>query len=449
MFNKNLALFVDLYELTMAQTYFLKGKNEKAVFELFFRKLPPNRGYLICCGLKDVVDFLLNFHFEKEDLEFLKEKGFKKDFLKFLEKIKFNGNLWAIEEGELVFPKEPIIRIETSIVEAQILETILINIISFESLIATKASRIVKSAKGKPVVDFGSRRAQGIDAGLKAARASYIGGCLGTSNVLAGKIYKIPIFGTMAHSFVQAFPNEKIAFKSWLEVWGENTILLIDTYDTILGAKNAIFVCSEMGFKNLKGVRIDSGNKIELSKKVRQILNKNGFKNTKIFVSGSLDEYKIEEILRKKAKIDAFGVGTSLVTSDDAPFLDSCYKLVAIKEKGVFQPKLKIGEREKMTLPGIKQVFRIEKKGKFLKDVIGLANENLKGRKLLKEILRQGKLIYKFPSIFQTREKVKENLKKLSEKYQKIKNPSLYPVQISLSLSKLTKFLQKEISKRY
>ena len=444
--SKSLTLFTDLYELTMAQTYYFKTENPKAIFELFFRELPKDRGYLISLGLKEICEFLENFHFEKEDLDYLREKGFKKEFLEFLKNLRFKGDLWATEEGELVFPNEPMIRIRTSIIEAQIFETFFLNTISFQSLIATKASRVVNSAKGKPVVDFGSRRAQGIDAGLKAAKASYIGGCIGTSNVLAGKIYQIPIFGTMAHSFVQAFKKEEEAFEAWLKMWGEDTILLVDTYDTISGTKKAIEVCRKLGMKNLKGIRLDSGDKLTLSKKIRKILDKAHFYSTKIFVSGNLNEYVIEEFLKKRAKMDAFGVGTSLVVSDDAPFLDSAYKLVGIERGGIFQSTMKIGEKEKMTLPGAKQVFRVEKRGRFLKDVIGLEEENLKGKKILKQIFKNGRLIYSFPSLSVVRERVKENLKKLPQKYQKINNPSKYPVEISKGLLELKKRTLKEIS---
>jgi len=442
----NLALFTDLYELTMAQAYF-RGKNPKASFELFVRKFPPNRGYLISAGLEEVCNFLLNFRFQKEDLEYLKERGFNEDFLNFLKELRFSGELWALPEGELVFPNEPIIRITAPIIQVQIFETFVLNAINFQTLITTKASRIVKAAKGRPIIDFGSRRAQGIDAALKAARASYLAGCSGTSNVLAGKLYHIPIFGTMAHSFVQVFPDEKEAFRNWLKIWGADTILLIDTYDTLKGAKNAIEAVYEItGKKELKGVRLDSGDLLNLSKKGRRILDKAGFKSTKIFISGGLDEYKIDKFLKQGAKMDAFGVGTSLVTSDDASASDAAYKLVEIEEEGVFKPKMKIAEEEKESLPGPKQIFRFEKNGKFSKDVIGLADENLIGKKLLIQIFKEGKLIYQLPSLNEIREKIRENLKKLPEKYQKIKEPAIYPVKISKDLLKLKEKLKKTLT---
>jgi nicotinate phosphoribosyltransferase len=443
--KKNLVLFTDLYELTMAQSYW-KTKNVLATFELFVRKLPQNRGYLIAAGLEDVCNYLQNFKFERDDLEYLKEKGFEEKFLKFLKKLKFTGDVWALEEGELVFPNEPIVRVTAPIIQAQIFETFMLNAINFQTLIATKASRVVEAAKGRAVVDFGSRRAHGIDAGLKAARASYIGGCIGTSNVLAGKLYGIPIFGTMAHSYIQAFPNEKEAFRNWIRCWGANTILLIDTYDTLKGAKNAIEVVEELtGKKGLSGVRIDSGDLLTLSKKVRKILNGAGFKSTKIFASGGLNEYNIQELLRKGAPIDAFGVGTSLVTSDDSPGMDTAYKLMEVEENGKMQPKMKIAEGEKITWPGAKQIFRFEKNGKYAFDIIGLADEELGGKKMLVQIFKNGKLIYNPPQLEEIREKVKANLKKLPEKYKRIKNPSVYPVKVSEKLKNLREELRKKL----
>ncbi|MEM1557777.1 MAG: nicotinate phosphoribosyltransferase [Thermoproteota archaeon] len=434
----DLALFTDLYELTMGQSYF-ESWNVKATFELFVRKLPPNRGYLIAAGLEDVCNYLLNFRFKEDDLEFLKKKGFKNDFLEFLQRIRFTGDVWALPEGELVFQNEPIIRVTAPIIEAQVFETFIINTVNFQTLIATKASRVVNSARGRPVIDFGSRRAHGVDAGLKAARASYIGGCIGTSNVLAGKLYGIPIFGTMAHSYIEAFPSEKEAFKAWVKSWGTDTVLLVDTYDTLRGVRNAIEVVEELtGRKELKGVRMDSGDMVTLSKEARRILNNAGFISTKIFVSGGLDEYVIEDYLNKGAEMDVFGVGSSLVTSDDAPKIDIVYKLVESEENGKLVPRMKIAENEKITLPGAKQVFRIEENGKYIKDIIGLSNEDLEGKKKLVKIFKDGKLVYRLPSLDEIREKAQIELSKLPEEYKRIRNPATYPVEISRELSRLT-----------
>lgn len=440
-----MALFTDLYEITMAQAYFKTG-NVKATFELFVRRLPPNRGYLITAGLEDVCNYLLNLRFEKDDLEFLEEKGFEKDFLEFLSRIRFTGDMWAMPEGELVFQNEPIIRITAPIIEAQLLETFIINAINFQTLIATKASRIVNSARGRQVIDFGSRRAHGIDAGLKAARASYIGGCIGTSNVLAGKLYGIPIFGTMAHSYIEAFPSEKEAFKSWLMIWGTDTVLLIDTYDTLRGVKNAIEAVEELtGKKELKGVRMDSGDMLSLSKKVRKILDEAGFNSTKIFVSSGLDEYVIDDYLSKGAQIDVFGVGSSLVTSDDAPKTDIVYKLVESQEGDKLVARMKIAEGEKETLPGAKQVFRVEKDGKYIKDVLGLSTERVEGRAMLVQIFKDGELVYKLPKLDEIRDKARAELEKLPEEYKRIRNPAAYPVEVSESIMDLRRRLMKKL----
>ncbi|MBO3800538.1 MAG: nicotinate phosphoribosyltransferase [Candidatus Brockarchaeota archaeon] len=441
----NLALFTDLYELTMGQSYF-ESWNVKASFELFVRRLPPNRGYLIAAGLEDVCNYLLKFRFEEDDLEFLRRREFKEEFLDFLRGIRFTGDVWALPEGELVFPNEPIIRVTAPIIEAQIFETFIINAVNFQTLIATKASRIVNSAKNRPIIDFGSRRAHGVDAGLKAARASYIGGCIGTSNVLAGKIYNIPIFGTMAHSYIEAFPSEKEAFKTWIKSWGTDTVLLVDTYDTLRGVKNAIEAVEELTGRNeLKGIRMDSGDMVTLSREARRILNAAGFLSTKIFVSGGLDEYVIDEYLSRDAEIDVFGVGSSLVTSDDAPKIDIVYKLVESEENGKLTPRMKIAENEKVTLPGAKQVFRIEENGKYRKDAIGLFDEELEGEKKLVQIFRNGELVYKLPSLDEIREKARTELQKLPEEYKRIRNPATYPVEISRKLLELTNKLRTSL----
>jgi len=443
--EKNMALFTDLYEVTMAQAYFKTG-SIRATFELFVRRLPPNRGYLIAAGLEDVCNYLLNFRFGKDDLEFLEKKGFEKDFLKFLSRIRFTGDVWALPEGELVFQNEPIIRITAPIIEAQFFETFVINTVNFQTLIATKASRIVDSAKGRLVIDFGSRRAHGVDAGLKAARASYIGGCGGTSNVLAGKLYGIPVFGTMAHSYIEAFPSEKEAFKAWLKAWGTDTVLLVDTYDTLRGVRNAIEAVEELtGRKELKGVRMDSGDMLSLSKEARRILDEAGFNSTKIFVSSGLDEYVIEDYLSKGAQIDVFGVGSSLVTSDDAPKTDMVYKLVESEEDGRLVPRMKIAEGEKATLPGSKQVFRVEKDGKYVKDMLGLSDENLEGERRLIQIFKDGRLVYKLPKLDEIREKAKTELEKLPGEYRRIRNPEAYPVEVSNGIIDLGRRLLRKL----
>ncbi len=445
MMEKSMVLFTDLYEATMAQAYFKTG-NIKATFELFVRRLPPNRGYLVAAGLEDVCNYLLNFKFEKDELDFLEGKGFEKDFLKFLSRIRFTGDVWALPEGELVFQNEPIIRVTAPIIEAQFFETFMINTVNFQTLIATKASRIVNAAKGRQVVDFGSRRAHGVDAGLKAARASYIGGCVGTSNVLAGKKYGIPVYGTMAHSYVEAFPSEKEAFKAWLKTWGTDTVLLVDTYDTLRGVRNAIQAVEELtGGRELKGVRMDSGDMLNLSKEARRILDEAGFNTTKIFVSSGLDEYVIEDYLSKGAQIDFFGAGSSLVTSDDAPKTDMVYKLVESEENGRLVPRMKIAEGEKATLPGAKQVYRVERNGKYVRDMVGLCDENLEGEKRLVQVFKDGRLFYRLPKLDEIREKARMELERLPEEYKKIRSPEAYPVEVSERIMDLGRQLVKKL----
>ncbi len=445
--EKHLALFTDLYELTMAKCY-KKFRNVIATFELFVRRLPKNRGYLLIAGIQDVCTFLQNFRFRKEDLSFLETLGFGKEFLHFLRKLRFSGEVWCMDEGEVAFPHEPIVRVRAPIIEAQLLETFLINAVNFQSLIATKASRVVIAARGRKVVDFGSRRAHGTEAALNAARACYLGGCDGTSNVLAGKLYGIPVFGTMAHSFVQSFESEEKAFEAWLRCWGERTILLIDTYDTVRGAEIAARVVKKLGLKNLGGVRIDSGDLLSLSKEVRKVLDGNGLKFARIFASGGLDEYRIEELLKKKAPIDGFGVGTSLVTSDDSPGMDTCYKLVEVEVDGERIPTMKLAEGEKATWPCAKQVFRFERNGKFRYDTVALDDETLEGKALLHCYFKRGRLVRKPLSLEEAREYALENLKKLPERYKRIISPPKYKVKFSQKLKRVRQNLMRELKAR-
>jgi nicotinate phosphoribosyltransferase len=359
--EENVVMLTDLYELTMCASYFDNRKFEPASFDLFIRKLPPNRSYLLFAGLEQVLRFIERMKFTEEHIKFLKSQGFKEDFLDYLRNFKFTGDVWAVPEGTIVFPNEPLIRVTAPIIEAQLVETFALNTVNLQTTIATKASRVVYAAKGKPVIEFGLRREHGVDAGMKVARASYIAGCAGTSNVLAGMKYGIPVFGTMAHSFVMFFSNEVEAFRAFTKTFPDKSTLLIDTFDNIKGAENAIIVAKELeekGFK-LRGVRLDSGDLVSISKKVRKMLDENGLGYVQIFASGDLDEYRIEELLRKGAKIDSFGVGTKMGTSADRPYVDIIYKLCEkVNGKGKFQPIMKLSEG-KATLPGRKQVFRL------------------------------------------------------------------------------------------
>ena len=448
--EENMSMFTDLYELTMCASYFDNKRFEPATFDLFIRRLPQNRSYFLFAGLEQVLLFLEKIRFTKDHTDFLKKQGFKNDFLDYLRDFKFTGEVWSIPEGTIAFPNEPLIRVTAPIIEAQLIETFILNTVNLQTTIATKASRVVTAAKGKSVVEFGLRREHGIDAGMKVARGSYIAGCNGTSNVLAGMKYSIPIFGTMAHSFVMLFEREIDSFKAFVKTFPDKPTLLIDTFDDIKGAEKAAIVAKELeekGFK-LGGVRLDSGDLAELSKKVRKLLDKNGLKYVKIFASGDLDEYEVEKLLMKDAKIDAFGVGTKMGTSADRPYVDIIYKLSEkMNEKGEFSPIMKLS-KGKTTLPGRKQVFRFkDKNGLFVKDVIALEDEKINGEPLLVKVMEKGKIVHDLPSLEEIRKRTLESLSKFPDKYKKLKDAPRYPVELSLKLKKLIKELREKLEK--
>jgi nicotinate phosphoribosyltransferase len=342
-----------------------------------------------------------------------------------------------------------LIRVTAPIIEAQVIETFVLNTVNLQTTLATKASRVVNAARGRPVIEFGLRRAQGTDAGMKAARCSYLAGCHGTSNVLAGMKYGVPVFGTMAHSYVMFFDKEIDAFKAFAKAFPENSTFLIDTYDDLKGAENAAAVAKDMEREGhrLNGVRLDSGNLAELSKKVRSILDEKGLRYVKIFASGDLDEYKIDELIRKGAKIDSFGVGTRMSTSYDRPYVDVVYKLSGKFEKGTFVPAMKLS-KGKITLPGKKQVFRQkDKRGCYAKDIIGLADEGVEGEPLLVKVMEKGNIVYDLPSLEKIRENTLKNLSRLPDKYRKLKNPALYRVELSPKLKKIKKMLTDQIKR--
>ena len=366
-------LYTDLYELTMAQGYFLLGRHEEhAVFEYFFRKAPFGGGFVIFAGLYELLNALSNMRFSENALEYLKAQGFREKFLDYLRNFEFQGKIYAFPEGSVVFPYEPVVRVEGPLAHLQIIESVLLNILNYASLIATKAMRMrIVAGEGVVLADFGMRRAHGL-ASLLAAYASYIGGFNATSNVLAGKMYNIPVIGTMAHSWIQSFDSEEEAFEHFAEMYGEKTVFLVDTYDTLnSGIPNAIKVAKKFEKKGVKirGIRLDSGDFVELSKKARQTLDSAGLNYMKIIVSNHVDEYLIERLKREDAPIDGYGVGTRLVTAYDQPALDGVYKLVEINGK----PRIKISnEPEKVVLPMAKTVFRaIDKStGKFAFDLV-------------------------------------------------------------------------------
>jgi len=434
----------------MCASYFENKRNELATFDLFIRKLPANRSYYVFAGLEQALLFLKNMKFNTEQIDYLRAQGFKDDFLNYLKKFKFTGEVWAVPEGTIVFPNEPLIRVTAPIIEAQLVESFLLNIVNLQTMIATKASRVVHASQGRPVIEFGLRRTHGTDAGMKAARSSYIAGCAGTSSVLAGMKYEIPIFGTMAHSFVMFFNSEIEAFRAFTKSFPQKSTLLIDTYDDIKGAENAAVVAKELEKKGLRlsGVRIDSGNLIDISKKVREILDERGLNYVKIFASGDLDEYKIEELLRKGAKIDSFGVGTRMSTSEDRPYVDIIYKLSEkMGKNGKFTPTMKLS-KGKMTLPGRKQVFRVEdESGNFAKDMIALHDEKVEGEPLLVKVMNKGEIVYDLPTLEDVRKRALENLSKLPEEIKKLKKTKRYPVMLSPKLRKLLKELTNELKK--
>ncbi len=429
-------LFTDLYELTMAAGYFERGLFEPATFSLFIRSFPPQRNYFVAAGLQDVLDELTSLHFTDEDLSFLNQTGlFKDDFIAYLRQLRFTGDIFALPEGSIFFTNEPVVEVTAPLIEAQIIETFLLNTIGFQTLIASKAARCVYSASGRPLIDFSLRRTQGCDAGIKVARNTYIAGFSGTSNVLAGQGYGIPLSGTMAHSFVQAFGSDEDAFMAYASVFPDNSVFLIDTFDTLRGAAAAVKVALKMKKKGhrLRGVRLDSGDMVLLSRQVRQILNEAGLGEVKIYASSGFDEFKIDEALKSGAKIDAFGVGTSLGVSADAPFADIVYKMVRYGQRDV--RKLSPGKR---TLGGEKQVFRfLHDNGLYRQDIIGLRNETHDtGSALLASAVTSGRLVRPHPPLADIRRFFKENFEKLSNEYKDICARQVYPVNISPHLKK-------------
>ena len=448
----DLALFVDLYELTMAQSYFVYKRKTCATFDLFVRDLPVNRSYLLAAGLEDVLNFIKDLKFGSEDLAYLRSRRiFSQDFLGYLSRFKFKGDIWAMREGEVFFANEPVLRVTAPIIEAQILESFLLNTINLQSMIASKASRVVNAAGGRNIYDFSLRRTHGQDAAIKVARSSYIAGASGTSCVLAGKSYGIPVVGTMAHAFVMSFKQELDSFLAYAETFPERSILLVDTYDTKKGIANAVTVglyLKEKGFR-LQGIRLDSGDIVALSKLARKMLDKAGLDYVKILASGNLDEFKIKSILSRGAKVDSFGVGTNMGTSSDAPSLDVIYKISEVTdENGKFLPTMKLS-KAKVTYPGRKQVYRIpDKKGLFLKDILGLEKEKIKGIPLLKRVVHRGRVVYKSPSLENIRNSSRNNLSGFAQNLKDADSRFKYPVLVSPGLLNLRKSLSRKLERR-
>lgn len=436
---EHVELLTDLYELTMAASYFENKMAESATFSLFIRKYPPNRAYFVAAGLEDVLNYAANFRFSETDLAYLdRTDRFSEDFLHYLKNMRFTGSVRALAEGEIFFKDEPILEVTAPIIEAQILETLVINTVNLQSMIATKAARCVHGASGRRLIDFSLRRTHGIDAGLKVARSSYIAGFAATSNVLAGKLYGIPISGTMAHSYISAFGDEIAAFRAFARSFPEKTVLLIDTYDTLAGARKAAVIGQEMakGGGKLLGVRLDSGDMTTLSQEVRNILDDAGLKEIGIFASSNFDEYKIARLISEGARIDAFGVGTKMGVSADAPYFDIVYKLVQYGKRPIM--KLSTG---KVNLAGKKQVFRRpDSQGRFMEDVIGTHDETIEGATpLLAPVLEEGKLVKAPPTLEEIRQHFAKRFQALDEAYKALDGPPSYPVRLSPRLSALQK----------
>ena len=438
-------LVIDLYQLTMAASYFEQKMSAPATFSLFIRAYPPNRNFFIAAGLEELLVFLENFRYQIDDLEYLDTLGlFKPDFLDFLGSLKFTGQVRAMPEGTIFFKDEPILEVTAPIIEAQLVETLVINMINVSTMIATKAARCVNAAQGRRLVDFALRRTQGIDAGLKVARSSYLAGFIGTSNVLAGKIYNIPVFGTMAHSYITSFPSEIEAFRAFAKAFPRNAVLLIDTFDPIAGTRHAIKVARELeeqGYQ-LRGVRLDSGDLVDLSIRVRKLLDENGLKDVQIFASGGFDEFKIDDVLSRGAKIDAFGVGTKMGVSADAPYFDMAYKLVQYDGRPVM--KLSTG---KVTYVGAKQVFRFFDDDGFIDhDTIGLKSENHPpAHTLLQTFMVSGKRVRDPENLETIKMRVEKEFMKLPPQCKTLDAEKKVRVEISEELEKLQQEVKQQI----
>lgn len=469
LYHSSLTLLTDLYQITMAYAYWKSGMaNREAVFHLFYRKKPFKGGYAISCGLELAIDCIQDFKFDKSDLDYLKtltgddnKPLFENGFLDYLGNLEFECSVDAVPEGILVFENEPIIRVKGPLLQAQLIETVLLNIINYQTLIATKSARICQAANGAPVMEFGLRRAQGFDGGLAASRAAYIGGCAATSNVLAGKLFGIPVKGTHAHSWVMSFSNELEAFEKYAESMENNCVLLVDTYDTRQGIMNAIEVGKALKShgKKLTGIRIDSGDLAYLSQMAREMLDLAGLTETKIVASNDLDEYILESLHDQNAKLDVLGVGTKLVTAYDQPALGGVYKLSALRnEKGEWESKLKLSEQSlKINIPGIQQVKRFHKNGQLVADMIydavdGFSNDpiivdpndptkskkldmhDLESDDLLIPIFDEGKLVYESPSLEEIRNTVKLEMAKIHSGIKRFVNPHVYVVGLERNL---------------
>lgn len=467
--ERNLTMLVDFYELTMGNGYWKQGKADtECVFDMFFRKVPDNGGYAIMAGLEQLVEYLCDLHFSDEDIEFLRSKNcFCDEFLEYLRNFEFTCDVWAVPEGTPIFPQEPIVVVKGPAIQAQLVETMLLLTVNFQSLIATKASRVSRAAQGRAVMEFGSRRAQGCDAAVLGARAAFIGGCTSTACVMTDSYFGVPAVGTMAHSWVQMFSSEYEAFEAYAKTYPDNCTLLVDTYDTLrTGVPNAIRVFNEVilpaGFRP-KGIRIDSGDIAYLSKKARIMLDEAGFEDCKIVASNSLDEYLIRDLIGQGAKIDSFGVGEKLITAQPNSVFGGVYKLSAVKENGEFKGRIKLSSSiEKVTTPGFKKVYRLYDcdSGMAHADLVTLFDEEIDDKKpltifdpnavwkqtrldnfrcesILQPIFEKGRLVYSLPSLRSIQAYCRTQLETLWPEVLRFENPHEYYVDLSKKLWEL------------
>lgn len=468
--RQNLTLLTDLYELTMMQGYFRnENANETVIFDMFYRTNPLESGYSIMAGLDQVISYIKELHFDEEDIEYLRSLGiFREDFLAYLKDFRFTGSIWSIPEGTVIFPREPLVKVIAPIMQAQLVETAILNIINHQSLIATKTSRVCFAARGDGIMEFGLRRAQGPDAGVYGARAAMIGGCIGTSNVLCGQLFNVPVKGTNAHSWVMSFPDELTAFRKYAEIYPDACILIADTYDSLKsGVPNAIKVFTELREKGIHpkmyGIRFDSGDLAYLSKKARRMLDDAGFPDAIISASNDLDEFLIDSLKVQGAKITSWGVGTNLITSKDWPAFGGVYKLAAVQNAdGTFTPKIKLSENtEKITNPGNKKIYRVYEKdsGKVKADLICLEDEIFSEdeelllfdpaepwkktrlqpgeftlREIMVQVFDQGECCYRSPSVMEMRDVCQKELATLWDETRRLVNPHNVYVDLSKKL---------------
>ncbi len=480
MAERNLTLLTDFYELTMMQGYYKNHMTEVVVFDAFYRENPCQSGYAICCGLQQVVEYIKNLRFNSEDIEYLRSlQIFEGDFLDYLAAFRFSGDIYAIPEGSVVFPMEPLVKVVAPIIEAQLVETAILNMINHQSLIATKASRVCFAARGEGVMEFGLRRAQGPDAGTYGARAAVIGGCIGTSNVLCGQIFHVPVLGTHAHSWIMSFSDELSSFREYARLYPQNVTLLVDTYDTLRsGVPNAITVFGELRAAGRLparyGIRLDSGDLAYLSKKARKMLDEAGFRSATICASSDLDEYLIDSLKTQGAAVNSWGVGTNLITSKDCPAFGGVYKLAAVKKGDTFIPKIKISENPwKITNPGNKSIYRVYERetGKIKADLITLTEEifdeteplllfdpmatwkrtvmkpgSYTLREMLIPVFLCGECVYESPSVMEIRGYCAKELETLWVETRRLVNPSEVYVDLSSRLFDMKQSLLNSVS---